>query len=374
MNKKPNLHLTLETKTMNCHSIKGIQRRLCHIGLALMGLCGASVMFSSCESFYFEEGDCDPHYYVKYVYDMNMEWADAFSSQVNSVELYVFDPSTGDKVGQYYENDISKLSTPGYRMPIDLKPGTYEFVAWCGLSNNQDNLFSLQPSISHKDHAHCTLSRSYEDGKAYQDQQLNALFHGKIQASLPDEQGEHEVTVKLIKNTNNINLSMQHISGLELTSDMFTVTMSEGNGHLAHDNNLISDEDIEYRPWSVKSGQVDITGRADGTTDNLNYFMAEISTSRLMANRDPRINIVDNANGNVVYSIPIVKWATTFRSEQFRDANNDVRTVTDNQEYLDRQSDYNVMLYLDNKEDQGWLAASIYINSWKVVLQDAVVE
>ena len=88
-----------------------------------------------------------------------------------------------------------------------------------------------------------------------------------------------------------------------------------------------------------------------------------------MANRDPRINIVDNATGNTVYSIPIVKWATTFRSKQYSDANNNIHVINDDQEYLDRESDYNVMLYLDNKEDGGWLAASIYINSWKVVLQ-----
>ena len=315
------------------------------------------------------EGDCDPHYYVQFVYDMNMEWADAFSSQVNSVELYVINPNTGDLVAKFTETDLSTLSTPGYKMPVDLKPGTYEFIAWCGLDNNQETLFSLQPTISHRDHLSCRMDRQYDNEKAFQNKQLHPLFHGKVTESLPDEEGEHVVTVKLIKDTNNINLSMQHISGETLTTDMFTVTMSEGNGYLSHDNSLREDENVEFRPWHLRAGSVDITGsRADDET-NLNYFMAEISTSRLMSDRDPRINIVENETGNTVYSIPIVKWATTFRSQQFKDVNNNMHVITDDQEYLDRESDYNVMLYLDNGEE-GWVAASIYINSWRVVLQD----
>lgn len=372
MNKVPNLYLTVK-KTMKFFSCNNQKHKLRNLTFSVVALATMTGL-SSCESFYFDEGDCDPKYYVKFVYDMNMEWADAFSSQVNSVELLVFNPQTGELVDRYTENNTEALKVAGYRMPVDLKPGTYDFVAWCGLSNNKENLFSLPSTITEKSHAHCTMSRSFDSGKAYQDKQLNPLFHGKLTADLPDEQGEHTVQVNLTKNTNNITLSMQHISGMKLTKDMFSVTMSEGNGHLDHDNSVMTDEDIEFRPWDVQSGAVDITGsKADDEVD-LNYFMAEISTSRLMANRDPRINIVDNETGNTVYSIPIVKWATTFRSKQFKDSNNDVRTITDDQEYLDRQSDYNVMLYLDNKEEEGWIAAAIFINSWRVVENGSSLE
>lgn len=327
---------------------------------------------TSCSNPVFDyEGDCDPHYYVEYVYDMNMEWANAFSSQVNSVELYIFDSTTGELVDTYKESDVSKLSAPGYRMPIYVNPGDYEFVAWCGLENNMENLFSLDLNVSHREHLNCRMHRQYDDSKAYQNKQLHGLFHGKVSASLPDREGEHIVTVNLIKDTNNINLSMQHLSGKPLTIDMFSVTMSEGNGYLAHDNTIKSDEDIEFRPWHLRSGMVDIGGRTkDSGDENLNYFMAELSTSRLMADRDPRVNIIDNATGKIVYSIPIVQWATTFRSQQYKDSNNNIHVISDNQEYLDRESDYDVMLYLDNGEE-GWVAASIYINSWKVVLQGA---
>ena len=40
----------------------------------------------------------------------------------------------------------------------------------------------------------------------------------------------------------------------------------------------------------------------------------------------------------------------------------------DDQEYLDRQDEYNMVFFLD--EGDRWMDAYIYINSWKVVLQE----
>ncbi|MCH5169450.1 MAG: FimB/Mfa2 family fimbrial subunit [Prevotellaceae bacterium] len=355
---------------MKLFSIHAVKLRACIVSLL------AAMAFTSCGDSHLVfdyEGDCNPYYYVQYVYDMNMEWHDTFGSNATSVVLYVFDSATGNLVGTYRENDMAALSAPGYRMPVDLKPGTYDFVAWCGLENNQENLFTLRQSVSRREELECRMERQYEGQQAFQNKLLNALFYGKATASLPDEEGEHVVTVHLVKDINNIVLSMQHVSGEPLTTDMFTVTMSEANGYLAYDNSLKEDEDIEYRPWHVRSGSIDIAGtKADSDAeegDNLNFFMAEISTGRLMKDRDPRINIYDNATGEIVYSIPIVKWATTFRSQQYKDANNNIHVISDDQEYLDRRSDYEVMIYLDNGAE-GWLAAEIYINSWRVVFHE----
>ena len=79
-----------------------------------------------------------------------------------------------------------------------------------------------------------------------------------------------------------------------------------------------------------------------------------------MKDSDARINIVANETGELVYSIPIVEWALKLRSEQYSDM--------EDQEYLDREDQYNVMLYLDN--DKGWKAAQILINGWRVVKQE----
>lgn len=324
--------------------------------------------FASCnDSFIFEhEGDCDPHYYVKYVFDMNMNWADAFPAQVHSVNLYVIDANTGEVVETLTETS-EVLDQPGYRMPLDVPPGEYELVAWCGLDNNQDH-FVLPNEIKKKEDLHVTMDRNRDaEGNAVQNECLTPLFHGMIKAELPDHEGEYEYTIYLTKDTNNINISLQHISGMPLSSDMFTVTMVEGNGHMAHDNSLIKDEDVKYTPWTITDGIVDGYGHVEtvGTDapehdrEALNYFKAELSTARLMADRDPQIVITDNETGNVVYSIPLVQWCKAFRSERYKDMSD--------QEYLDREDEYNIMLYLMHKE--GWKAAQILINGWRVVGQ-----
>ena len=337
-------------------------------GLTLMKAFMALLILTalpSCSNAIFEDLEpCEEtHYYVKYIFDMNMSYADAFASKVNSVSLYVFDAENGDIVDVYTESGDA-LKVPGYRMEVDLEPGVYDLIAWCGLENN-DDLFTLPETISHRDHAHCRMAREYNEfGRAVQNNFLHSLFHGRITADFPDATGDYEVTVPLIKDTNNINISMQHISGEPLTKDMFTVIMTEGNGHMAHDNKLLEDEDVDFYPWHLADGNVDITGgtrAGDDDSATLNYFKAEISTPRLMADRSPRINIIENATGNVVYSIPIVEWALEFRSEQHSEMGK--------QEYLDREDEFNVMLYLDNGE-KGWVAASIFINGWRLVRHD----
>lgn len=55
-------------------------------GLALPG----------CDSVIYDgEGDCSVNYRVKFRYDMNLKFADAFASEVESVTLYLLDSDGG---------------------------------------------------------------------------------------------------------------------------------------------------------------------------------------------------------------------------------------------------------------------------------------
>ena len=109
---------------------------------------------TSCEHVFEDQGDCDPHYYLQFVYDYNMLYnsnhqigADAFSSQVGSVEVHLFDSETGEYVGRFEESGEA-LRRPGYRMPLDVPPGNYDIIAWCGLAENDDHFVLTQPVIS----------------------------------------------------------------------------------------------------------------------------------------------------------------------------------------------------------------------------------
>lgn len=317
---------------------------------------------AACEPIYEAEGDCDPAYYLEFVYDMNMDYADAFAAKVPSVSVYAFDAATKELVGVYSDQGEA-LGREGYRMKLDIDPGAYEFVAWCGLADNEGH-FTVPGGVQRLDEIGCTLSREHDAaGRAFLEKDLHALFHGKIAATLPDDSREHTYTVPLIKNTNNINLSLQEISGDPLDPDRFDIRLTARNGRMAFDNALVEDEEIDFLPYVKRWGtaEVENTKADDGETVRHDVIVTEMATSRLVADEEPTIEIFDNEAGEVLYSIPLVKWALMLKSQQYRSMGD--------QEYLDREDEYNVILYVKAEPDY-FMAVGVMINGWRLVIND----
>ena len=58
----------------------------------LMLLTVLAATIASCDSVLeFDEGDCTVEYRVKFKYDYNMKYANAFANEVKTVTLYAFD-------------------------------------------------------------------------------------------------------------------------------------------------------------------------------------------------------------------------------------------------------------------------------------------
>ncbi|MCC8071647.1 MAG: FimB/Mfa2 family fimbrial subunit, partial [Bacteroidales bacterium] len=81
-----------------------------------------ALLLSSCNGMIYDhEGDCS--YKVRFKYDYNLKWADAFPAEVTGVTLYILD-SNGSIVKQIHEQGDA-LKADGYEMTIDaLNPGT----------------------------------------------------------------------------------------------------------------------------------------------------------------------------------------------------------------------------------------------------------
>lgn len=335
--------------------------------LCLVALTG----MASCNVINEDENPCDPSYYIQFVFDMNMDFADAFSKKVTSVDLYVFNAKTGDFVRKYSEaGDILKMD--GYRMELtELLPGSYDFVAWCGLEEN-DGHFTVPASVKKLEEIGCTLTREHDSsGAATSNLNLYPLFHGKISASLPLDNNEHVYNMPLVKDTNNINFSLQETGGNALDPNRFTISLIVDNGSMAYDNSLLQDEDIVYMPYRQASGSagVDSSGRSrdgENSEDGVRHdiVVAELSTARLIEGHNPQLVIYDNENEELVYSVPLVKWVLMLKSQSYG-------TMPD-QEYLDREDEYNVVLYI-NGEEPIYVATSIMINSWRLVLNEGVL-
>ena len=121
-------------------------------------------------------------------------------------------------------------------------------------------------------------------------------------------------------------------------------------------------EIVEYRAWAQYGGTTSIN-RADGEggITAVSAVVAELTTSRLMAGSKARLTVTNRRTGATVASIPVVDYALLVKG-------NYNRAMTD-QEYLDRQDEYNMTFFLD--EGGNWLSASVIINSWHVVVNNA---
>lgn len=323
-------------------------------------LVAAMAALAGCDSFiYDDEGDCAPHYRVRFKYDMNMKYADAFPAEVNSVTLYAVDPATGNVVWSKHESG-EQLNSHGYYMELPLDPGDYTLMAWCG--DGHRTSFTVNEH-NHIDQLHCRLNRLTDaQGTDYIDADLGRLYHGREESvTLPDRQGTHECTVSLTKDTNVIRVILQQLSGERMDKDDWDFVITDNNGHLESDNTLRDDTPVQYRPWAQHNSVAGVVfPNPDEVEASMGAVMAEITVSRLMADGNPRLTVSKRATGETVFSVPLKPYCLAFKGDHYKD-------MTD-QEFLDREDHYNMVFFLD--EGMRWMNTYIYINSFKVVLQN----
>ena len=320
---------------------------ICKWRWMLMTLFSVLWMTSCGNIIYDEEGDCDAFYRIRFKYDMNMKFADAFAHEVKSVSLYVFDEA--DNL-VWSDTDINEVfANDEHAMTLKVAPGNYRLYAWCGLMNGES--FTLQDDLS------CKLNRSHDtEGQAYVDKDLLPLFHGAMECTFPDEPGTHTYTMSLTKNTNVVRVVLQHLSGQSIDKEQFSFRITDTNGWMDTDNHLLPDEAVDYYAWHTDSGTAGVEERA---ITEVSAVIAELTVARLVKGQNPKLVITDNESGKEVVRIPLIDYALLVKGNYNRDMSD--------QEYLDRQDEYNLTFFLD--ENNQWMSAYIYINSWKVVLQ-----
>lgn len=353
--------------------MKLLQKTYLHVFVALM----SALALGSCSMMTEDEPDCNPYYKVRFRFDMNMLYADAFPTQIGEVDLYLFDED-GKLVWQGHEEGDT-LARDGYMMDLPVAPGKYDMIAWCRKRHENASDFKLAggaiPAIY--DDLCMTLERNRDEVSAYSDTDLHALFHGKLsKVELPDTWGTHIVTMPLIKDTNSIRIMLVHLSGKEIKADDFDFKISDSNGRLSHDNTLLEDEIIEYRTWSKREGLAQaVMPSDDESTSNkivklsdtrapitsVHSLVAELTTSRLQTCRRPILTVTRTSDGEKVIEIPLIDYFMMVKGEYNRHMEDD--------EYLDRQDDYNMTFFMH--EDGSWFKAVVDILSWRVVLQSA---
>ena len=102
------------------------------------------------------------------------------------------------------------------------------------------------------------------------------------------------------------------------------------------------------------------TVNSDESVTPTSAVVAEMTVNRLFADKNPQLCIFKHATGEKILQIPLIDYVLLVKG-------NYNKGMTD-QEYLDRQDEYNFVFFID--DNHNWLAAQIYINSWRVVLNN----
>ena len=338
--------------------------------LLVTAVAGIGFAAASCDSMiYDDQGDCSVHYRLTFKYDLNSTLlsggvaSDAFGGQVNDVNVGIYDRH-GRMV---YHTTASRTLTSenDYALEVDVVPGHYDIVAWCEGSSTVENQISFtikgQSVGDAMTSTGASLPLSGTGPDLYVDRPIRPFFHGILtDVEFPDTYGQVDIkAIPLTKDTKNVQLMLQSIDGTVIDPNEFNIYIEADNSELAYDNSVVSLSKFVYRPWHVTktSASFDLSSK---TTEEINGLLAEFSTSRLMANRTPKLVVHRNSDNTDVIRINLIEYFLMVKGEYNRSLSN--------QQYLDCLDTFTLMLFLD--ADRNWYtAAGIYINGWRVVPQ-----
>lgn len=315
------------------------------------------MMFTSCEYIHEDLMPCESGVSLRFVYDYNMEYANAFPSKVHCLTLYIYD-GEGNYVGTRVEK-TDVLKDENYRMKIDLEPGDYSMVAYGGVACD-DRSFTVIDEPTDAADKLTALSVQMSHNELTSDKLLHDFFYGKLDVTV-EENNYKDETVYMMKNTNNIRIILQQMNGMPVSDKDFTFRIvNDDNTLFAYDNSLIENGAVTYMPWA--QGQRTVGDGEEGT-GKVTVAYAEFSTSRLTVGNHPRLVIANNETGEDVLNIPLNDYLLLLKSDRYAD-------MTD-QEYLDRENEWSMIFFLD--KNHLWVDAQIIINDWVVRLNNVVM-
>lgn len=328
------------------------------LAVALVAVVG--LMLSSCNYWHDDQEGCEAKLRVQFVYDMNMKFADAFAHEVKTVTLRAFDKE--GKLAYTKTEQASQIIAEGGMNVDDLTPGVYDLQVWAEGEERFANSYTFSTGQQGAAQLADFEVRVNRENQVV-NHDLTPLFHGLLKnADLTAVAGQTKtVTVKLTKDTNNVKVVLQHLSGVNLNVNDYDFALTDDNGYLAADNSLKEDEQLTYPAWSKYAGEAGVDNSESGEQTKVSVVVAELTTNRLVAGHNMRLKVTEKTSGKVIINVPLIDYALLVKG-------NYNRSMSD-QEYLDRQDTYDLIFVLDEKDE--WPGVVLNINSWRVVLSNA---
>lgn len=368
-------------------------RNILHKGVLLLT---AAMLMTGCDMMKEDLSDCPTGLYVNFVYDYNIQRADMFKDHVGGLTLYVFDES--DRIAAQRTVSGSELSKYGYNIHFtekELAPDhLYRLVAvamqndWATASaatgykpTISDNRTSLKVSLTHQtgvpygsvsDAAPLdTLWHTLTTLKAEAENLPAATRYHLSNSGAVNTNGVDQVsvvrgvptyaTVSLIRDTNHLNISLREIDTPEDAKDEdFEVFIIDANTDVDFANSLVVPGDsVIYRPYAQWTTVIE-GSEGIGTDYSAHY---DLMFNRLMYNTTTNDNAVlcirnKKTGENVaMLNLPYILCTGRIAYEIYNYSP---------QEYLDREYDYRLELFLKNgKWAQGaFINVCVDVLSW----------
>lgn len=336
------------------------KRHLLHVMFGVLLAGAPAAAFTACDAFDETLEPCPHGVSLRFVYDYNMEYANAFPAQVDCLTLYIYDDC--DRLVDTKVVTGDELKDEDYRMVIDLDEGYYRFVAYGGLACQESSFYMVDEPVKGSLRTDMKAIMDTECLTAPHRKKLHDMFWGDLALETADQY--REGTVKMMKNTNSLRIILQQVNGEPVKANDFDFEIIDDNILFDHNNDLIhhdalfpDEATVTYTPWAKgqASTGVAVVGPDRVEPQPVEVAYAELSTSRLMMKNHPRLLVKRHADGVPVIDFPLNRYLLLLRSEHYD---------MDDQEYLDRESRWSMFFFL--KSDDTWLNTTIVVNDWVV--------
>lgn len=342
--------------------MKGIAKHITSIMGAAFTAASMGLISTSCNALYDDLPECQPSAVdLRFVYEYNMERANAFHNQVDCLTLYVYDEQ-GNFVTRSAETSAEQLADENYRMTLHLPEGKYHAVAYGGMEC--ENTSFRHPMLPTADTRLADLKVEMHPDCLTDDsrRRLHNQFHGAVDFEVTT----HTTTaakVEMMRNTNTVQVALQHLNGSPIDHADFDFAIYDDNTLFDADNTLIPAGEVTYLPYLAENRSTGTVGRADDeTVQDWHAAIAEFTTSRIVGGKSTSttLHVTRHSDGSTVLKLPLVNYMLLFKE------NHDATSPMGNQEYLDRENRWNFVFFLDERKDNAWISSRIVVNDWEV--------
>lgn len=318
---------------------------------SLFLIVASMLCMASCDSIREDLPRCE--LWLEFVFDYNMEYADAFNPQVKSVDVLVFD--SDDKLLFTKSAKVAAL-VGGNRMSLtdELNFGSYKVLTVGSLSDRfrlSDNAGNkLAPGTTTLQQVIVSLKRETDVVNF----EFQHLYFGEVVEvdHLPSSTDHKIYPVNLIRDTNRFNLALMGYEENKVNGTQYTFEIqAPESATYSWENEPTHQGPVHYVPHYTGQGE---------TSDV--FVSARLNTMRLF-NRDgwDYQFIIKNADtGTKIWSYDLMKLLSIARPTSRHDG-----TELPFQEYLDRQSEWNLIFTVTEKSGGGeFIQIGLVVGTW----------